>query len=74
MGRALLLAVSGLTYLHLVVQNYDKFIDARALPAVYQLLYTGVDVSAQTKTDSETVLHQLILKPDAYKLMLAVLR
>ncbi|KAF6024374.1 hypothetical protein EB796_017286 [Bugula neritina] len=65
---------TGMTYLHLIADNYEKFCDSRALPVVYMLCYVGIDVSAQDKEESETALHRLMRKPGAYKIVVALLR
>lgn len=63
-----------MTYLHLVAENYEKFTDSRALPAVYMLCYVGIDVSAQDTDEQETALHRLVRKQGAHKIIIALLR
>ena len=58
----------------MVAEHYEKFADPLALPAVYQLCYAGINVSAKESVNGNTALHLLITKPGAHKILIALFR
>ena len=63
----------GSTFMHVLVEHWEKFSDPRALPVVYQLAYAGIDINAQDDR-GETCLHKIMRKDGAAKIMVAIMR
>ena len=63
----------GRSYLHVVAENADKFRDQRAVPVVYQLCVSGINVDAVT-VDGDTCLHLVVRREGCYRIVIALLR
>ena len=61
------------TYLHVVAENVEKFRDQRAVPVVYQLCVSGIDVDAKN-IDGDTCLHLVVKHEGTYRIIIALLR
>lgn len=64
---------TGGTFLHAAVDFPEKFNDPRALPAIYALCLSGIDVNAQDG-DGDTALHKAVRREGVWRIVIALLR